>query len=169
MQSEGSLQEPVLAGAGRGERSLVGLQVEDSNAITAAVERVWDNRLRLGGGAGLGLNPGCELRRVSPSKQESRYRGQGCAGLIRSSDLKSVHRQRRCLFQVTRWAAPEAAPMSSFPRAPVSMAQLSKLGAALSSYETASIDRILRRSPSRIMSWSGKSWILNGIRRPACR
>jgi hypothetical protein len=173
MQSEGSLQEPVLAGAGRSERSLTGLQVEDSNAITAAVERVWDKRVRLGGGAGVGLNPGCELRRISPSKQESGSRirvdkvlGLASAEAVILEGASSV--QEGDLFQVTRWAAPEEAALHVFiPRAPMSMAQLSKLGAALSSLRNRVhwIEDPARESPTHVMSWSGRSWILE--RNPA--
>src|SRR5262249_49339018 len=60
MQSEGSLQEPVVAGRGRGELSLLGLKADGTNMLTAAAERAWDDRVRLQAGTGASLNVGCE-------------------------------------------------------------------------------------------------------------
>lgn len=54
MQSEGTLQEPVRAGAGRDGRSLLGLKADGSNALTAAVERAWDKRCGSRPAPGLG-------------------------------------------------------------------------------------------------------------------
>jgi hypothetical protein len=173
MQSEGSLQEPVLAGAGRGERSLLGLPANDTNQVTVAAERVWDNRVRLGGGFGIGLNKGCELRRISSSKQGAgaRLRVDKVLGLA-SSEAAIVNAassiQPGDIFELTRWAASEASALKVYiPGAPLSMDRLASLGATLSSLRARFhwIDDSSQESPTHVMSWSGKSWILE--RNPA--
>src|SRR5437016_7723408 len=112
MQSEGTLQEPVLAGGGRAERSLIGLKADGANSLTAAVERVWDNQVHLQAGAGIGLNEGCELRKVGSRADTggARIRVTKVTGLSSSEavildSLAGI--QEGDLFQVVRWTVPD--------------------------------------------------------------
>jgi hypothetical protein len=168
MQCEGTLQEPVLAGRGRAELSLLGLEPDSANVLTAAAERAWDNRVRLQAGAGVGLNEGCQLRKIDAGGKPAgtRIRVEKVLGLNSSEAVvldspAEIHEGD--LFQMVRWTAPDSAALRVFiPQTAATREQLTHLGDRLSALRSRVhwVDDPTVESPTHVMSWSGKSWIL---------
>ncbi len=163
MQSEGILQEPVMAGAGRGAKSLLGAAADSANAVTAAVARVDGGKVYLQAGTAFGLYQGCELVRPPLRVRIDRVTGlsssvasvvEGAAADIQEGDL----------FRLDRWKAPEYADLRVF--IPPALPRAELLAAAAAAHDGASaagaalVEDPTRDAPRAVMSRQGASWIM---------
>ncbi len=170
MQSEGALQEPVMAGAGRDAKGLLGLPADSVNTVTAAVTKIEGPNVHLQAGTASGLYPGCELKRSGGGANAPalRIRVAQVTGLNSSvatmlaGESAAVHDGD--LFQLDRWVAPEFANLRVYIPKPIALAALEavakKARAAAGAAGVKWVEDPTLETPGAVMSWQGASWLL---------
>lgn len=167
MQSEGALQEPVMAGAGRDAKGLLGLPADAHDVLTAAVASIEGKFVTLQGGTASGLYAGCELRGMA-GDSPPRLRIERVTGLHSSvaavieGEASSVHEGD--LFRLDRWVTPEFASVRVFVPAALPIASIEEaVKVARASVASAGMKWVgdpSLEAPGAVMSWQGSAWIL---------
>ena len=173
MQSEGRLQEPVLAGSP--ERRAQSL-FENGPAVSArtrvAVLRKSTGRVTLQGGAAVGLREGCELRSVEA-------RSEGPAPRLRVVELRGITVAQAeviegnvdavstgDLFEVDRWVAADAPLRVWWPSPAPDDHSLTTALERLSGLEKSeSIEWVAdptETAPTHVLLWDEGRWWLSG-------
>ena len=181
LQTEISGQIPVLAGiTERRQKPLLGLgtSVAASGMVVAALASDFDTGLiTLRGGQAIGLQLGCELRRL-PRLGESTNQSpitievvtvDGFAtatGKVTAGNFKAV--QSGDLFEVTRWVYPAAASLRVWlPPCSLTAAALKKLAPELEVLRGSSqiqwVDDPAAMTPSNVLGWDATGWTLSGV------
>jgi hypothetical protein len=154
LHAVGIPQQPVMGGAGRAARDLFGNAIGPGSELTILVESVDGREVHLRGGTALGLGADCvlasvkqppvELRITASSPAASTANATG-AGEVAAGDV----------FRVSRWVVPAQSTLGVYapPAAPYAM--VAKVAA-----ELAALPDIAAENPTRVMSWNGRSWIL---------
>ena len=163
MQSEGVLQEPVMAGAGRDMKSLLGRTADSANAITAAVASVAGGKVMLQGGTASALYAGCELKHDAIRIRIDQVTGlnSSVASVIAGSASGIVEGD---LFLLDRWTAPEYADLRVFvpPRLPLaaimSVIKTAREAAPIANATLLEDPTIV--APEAVMSWQRNSWVM---------
>jgi hypothetical protein len=173
MQADGSLQEPVLAGKNRGSKSLLGEPTSSDNRIFATVTGMWNGIVRLDRGAGIGLNPGCELRQ---REGHSRLRILRTTGLssseaaVEDGSAAAIH--AGSVYELDRWTAPAGSVFKIYaPRSEWSARELRQFAAELAGACMKNgvqwVEDPIATLPTHILSWSNGSWTIEQYPRHA--
>ena len=163
MQSEGALQEPVMAGAGRDAKGLLGLPADPANTVTAAVTKIEAPNVYLQAGTASGLYPGCELKRNALRIRVTQVTGlNSSVAAMLAGDVTAV--QEGDLFQLDRWVAPEFANLRVYVPKPIALATLQAVAKNARAAAVAAgvkwVEDPTVETPGAVMSWQGASWLL---------
>jgi hypothetical protein len=167
MQSQAPGQEPVLlAKHGLNARGLLGEPAAADSHVTVAAARVTENRVRLNGGLAMGLEQGCELKRVHPAAPAARVRVTKVNGLSASdaevmegSDVKAGD-----LFEIEKWVTPDRPALRVFTGAAAPAAEVKRAAEVASDLRRLAPGMLLEdpteRTPTHIVQWDGSRWTL---------
>lgn len=174
MQSGGSGQEPVIAGAGARLRApFLGVGTPGSGSVAVAVEQVAaDGTVLLQGGLAAGVRTGTELRLAGDaSGQAARLRVTEVMGLARSRAVpidpaSALGIKPGALFEVVRSAAPAEPALrvwighTGLPKAEVGRQAELLAPMTRASGMTSVDDPTAADAPLHMLQWGGDSWQL---------
>ena len=174
MQTEGRLQEPVIAGTPeRRNMPIFGTELADiSENLKVGVLRIDDDRILLQGGQALGLTKFSELSKISTSNNKDFVRIQiaEVKGLnlseakVIEGDIKSI--KVGDIFQLDSWSSSEYTNLTlNIPPAVKSQEVLvgfmNEISKIRQSESVIWISDPTQEVPSHIMSWNGTQWIIS--------
>jgi hypothetical protein len=167
-ESEQPEQEPVMAGRGRGEKTLLGESSGVHSSITAAVESMDEGGIKLQGGSATGLREHCVLKSVrtkadvpktrleivqvlSPGSSIARVAG-GSADDVHPGDL----------FELEKWVVPQTERLRVYvpPTPPSLPAVKAAVAEAEKLTEVDWIDDPTVRRPDVSIDWEKVGWVL---------
>ncbi len=174
MQTEGRLQEPVIAGTPeRRNMPIFGTESADiSQNLKVGVLRIYDDRILLQGGQALGLTKFSELSKINTSKNNDPIRIQITeVKSLNLSEAKVIEGDKKLIsigdvFELNVWSSPEFTNLTlHIPPAVKSQKILEGIISEISKIrESESVNWILDPTiemPSHIMSWDGIQWIVS--------
>jgi hypothetical protein len=167
MQSQAPGQEPVLlAKHGLNARGLLGQPAAADSHLTIAAAGVIENRVKLNGGLAMGLDRGCELKRVHPASPAARVRVTKVNGLS-SSDAEVIggsEVKAGDLFEIEKWVAPDRPALRMFAGAAAPAAEVKRAAEAATELRRISpgmlIEDPTERTPTHMVQWNGSRWTL---------
>jgi hypothetical protein len=174
MQSEGRMQEPVLAGTPeRRQRPLFEGTIIGAGATRIAVLRkAPPNAVTLQGGLAVGLRERCELRAITAPGERPRPRLKvtRVTGLA-SAEAEPIEGNADAIsvgdiFEVDRWVAGDSPLRVWWPSSLPSRAQLEEAVGRLSTLQgSPALDWVedpTATSPTHVLAWDGTGWQLSG-------
>jgi hypothetical protein len=167
MQSQVPGQEPVLlARHGLNARGLLGQAAGADSRATLAVGRVNERHVRLNGGVAMGLDPGCELKRVHPASPTARVRVTRINGLSSSEGevIEGGDIHAGDLFEIDKWVSSDRPALRVFmgPSAPVEeLKRATEVAASLRRVARGMlVEDPTERAPTHIVAWDGSHWTM---------
>lgn len=167
-ESERPDQEPVMAGRGRGEKTLLGESSGVSTLVTAAVERVNEREIILQAGSASGLREHCVLKRGATQADAPVTRVEivrilspgSSIARVTAGSIDNVHPGD--LFELEQWIVPQTEKLRVYlPENPPS---LPAIKAAVAEAKTLTgldwIDDPTVRRPDVILVWEDGGWVL---------
>ena len=174
MQTKVASQEPVMAGKGRPEMSLLGRPASAVRTRLIPVARVKDETIGLGAGLAMGLREGTELKRYNTKDAPVEIRitkvtGMNSAEAKVSESAAGARVQAGDMFQLDRWVAPDDDVLRVyFPRPAPAMAEIQAVARALAPLRQAPgtkwIEDPTVEAPDYVLSWGGGHWTLTSAR-----
>jgi hypothetical protein len=154
LHAAGVPQQPVMGGAGRESRDLFGNPAGPGGELTILVESVNGKEVHLRGGQALGLGPECRLTSLKDPALELRITasslGAATAEIAGAGEVAPGD-----VFRVSRWVVPSQSVLGVYVPKPAPADLVAKVGAEIGGLSDDAVE-----NPTHVMSWSGRSWIL---------
>ncbi len=173
MQANGSTQEPVLGG--NDQRRKQGLFGEDlsknaGKTVVAVLKNTAADNIELQGGWAIGLNAGCELKKIGGNASEiitvTKVNGMAkCNASLKTGDSKNI--KAGDLFEITTWASENKANLNVwFPQTTLTNDQILQIAKNLSSLSSNKnyqwITDPTAGLPDFVIQYYQDSWKLSG-------
>lgn len=173
MQANGNTQEPVLGG--NDQRRKQGLFGEDlsktaGKTVVAVLKNVASDNIELQGGWAIGLNVGCELKKIGANATEvitiTQVSGMAkCKATLKSGDISSI--KPGDLFEITTWASTNKPNLKVwFPATTLTNEQVLQVAKSLGSIATNKNYKWVTDPtvglPTYVIQYYQDSWKLSG-------